>query len=99
MKSIARCKSFAVLETIDGMQTASMRLARGQESGKFGNEHPGSPQVMLVVSGVVRAEIGGSSFVMHPGDSVIVPKHVAHRFVGVSDEPALTFNVYAPPAY
>ena len=36
---------------------------------------------------------------MEAGDSAIVAKNAVHRFVGDSDEPAITFNVYAPPAY
>jgi mannose-6-phosphate isomerase-like protein (cupin superfamily) len=91
--------TFSVLETTGTMQTATMRLRRDEESGPFGNEHPRSAQVLLVVSGAVRAEIGEKRFRMETGDSVVIEKGLAHRFVGDSDDEAVTFNVYAPPAY
>lgn len=91
--------TFSVIETTGTLQTATMRLRRGEESGPFGNEHPRSAQVLLVVRGAVRAEIGEKRFRMETGDSVVVEKGLAHRFVGDSNEDALTFNVYAPPAY
>jgi mannose-6-phosphate isomerase-like protein (cupin superfamily) len=91
--------TFSVMETTGTLQTATMRLGRGEESGPFGNEHPRSAQVLLVVSGAIRAEIGEKRFRMEAGDSVVIEKGLAHRFVGDSDEEAVTFNVYAPPAY
>jgi mannose-6-phosphate isomerase-like protein (cupin superfamily) len=91
--------TFTILETTGTLQTAMMRLSRGEESGPFGNDHKHSAQVLLVVSGAVRAEIGEKRFRMEAGDSVVVEKGLAHRFVGDSDEDAVTFNVYAPPAY
>jgi len=91
--------AFSVLDTTGTVQTATMRLRRGEESGPFGNDHSRSAQVLFVVSGAVRAEIGEKIFRMETGDSVVVEKGLAHRFVGDSDEDAVTFNVYAPPAY
>lgn len=90
---------FAVLESIPGMQTAVMRLRRGEASGPLANEHASSAQALLVVRGRVDAQIGEQRFSMEGGDSVIVPCNADHQFVGASNEPALTFNVYAPAAY
>jgi len=92
-------QAFGVLETSSGIQTAAMRLERGEASGPLRNEHPQSVQVLVVFEGSVEAQIGDRRFVMQAGDSAVVPKGAPHRFVGASDEPALTFNVYAPPAY
>jgi mannose-6-phosphate isomerase-like protein (cupin superfamily) len=91
--------AFSVIDTTGSVQTATMRLRRGEESGPFGNDHSRSAQVLLVVTGAVRAEIGEKRFRMEAGDSVVVEKGLEHRFVGDSDEDAVTFNVYAPPAY
>jgi mannose-6-phosphate isomerase-like protein (cupin superfamily) len=91
--------SFGVLESEENLQTAVMRLERGEASGPLGNEHAGSEQVLFVISGVVDAEIGGRQIRMNPGDSAIVPRGAPHRFTGASVEPAVTFNVYGPPAY
>src|SRR5581483_2675733 len=90
---------FEVLETAEGSQTAVMYLAPGEESGPKENEHPQSEQVLYVVQGEVEAEIGHRQLRLRAGDSVIVTRETPHRFSNRSDAPALTFNVYAPPAY
>lgn len=100
MKNIdATGGSFALLERDANAQTAVMRLPKGVASGPFGNEHAGSTQILMVVSGRVQAEVEESHFTMSPGDSAIVPKGAPHRFIGDSEEIAVTFNVYSPPAY
>jgi mannose-6-phosphate isomerase-like protein (cupin superfamily) len=90
---------FHVLQTSRKLQTATMTLAPGQSSGPKGNEHPASEQVLLVMEGEVLAEIGDEKLTLRKGDVVIVPRRVAHRFVNRAASPAVTFNVYAPPAY
>lgn len=91
--------SFSVLQTMELVQTAVMTLQPGAWSGHKGNEHPGSEQVLLVVEGEVVAEIGSERGVLQAGDVVIVRAGQAHRFGNESEQPAVTFNVYAPPAY
>jgi mannose-6-phosphate isomerase-like protein (cupin superfamily) len=90
---------FEVLGNGEELQTAVMRLDPGAASGPMGNEHAGSEQVLFVVEGEVEGEIGERSFKLRAGESVIVPKGVAHRFRNAGSDPALTFNVYAPAAY
>jgi len=92
-------ESFSVLDTAASLQTAVMDLAPGEASGPKTNEHAGSEQVLFVVSGELRAEIGDQTRTMRRGDSVIVPKGVAHKFTNTGSSPARTFNVYSPPAY
>ncbi len=92
-------QGFSVLENGGALQTAVMVLEPGEESGPYGNEHPSSEQVLLVVDGSLEAEIDGRSFTMGPGDSVVVAHSAPHRFANVSKKRALTFNVYAPKAY
>ena len=103
MKSARRAlepgSSFKVLETHDGVQTAVMRLKHGQESGPFGNEHPASVQALFVIRGELDAQIGDERFWMREGDSLIVRRGVAHRFIGASPDDAIMLNVYVPPAY
>lgn len=74
---------FDVLETAQRCQTAVMTLAPGEER----------------VEGELEAEIGERRLTMRAGDSVIVGTQMPHRFSNRSDRPAITFNVYAPPAY
>lgn len=90
---------FKVLQASKKSQTAMMTLAPGKSSGPKGNEHPKSEQVLLVLEGEVLAEIGKEKITLRKGDVVIVPRRVAHRFVNKAASPAVTFNVYAPPAY
>lgn len=90
---------FRVIETRGNVQTASMQLPRGEESGPFGNEHPRSIQTIVVVAGEVVGRIGDRDVRLRPGDSAIVIEGEPHRFVGVSEEPAVTLNTYVPPAY
>jgi mannose-6-phosphate isomerase-like protein (cupin superfamily) len=90
---------FEVLQTQEKLQTATMTLAPGEASGPKSNEHPESEQVLYLAAGELRAEIGKRTFTMQPGDSAIVPRNVPHRFENCGSTPAVTFNVYAPPAY
>ena len=90
---------FAVLQTSDGSQTAVMTLQPGEWSGDKANEHPDSEQVLIVLEGEVVAEIDDDRAVLGRGDSVIVPRGAKHRFGNQTERNAVTFNVYAPPAY
>lgn len=90
---------FHVRQTGAQSQTAMMTLAAGEASGPKMNEHAGSEQVLYLVSGELHAELGSRAFTMHAGDSIIVGKNEDHRFENRGREPAVTFNVYAPPAY
>ncbi len=77
-----------------------MVLQPGEESGpRKENEHAQSEQVLYLAEGTLEAEIGERTFGMRAGDSAIVGKGVAHRFVNRGSAPAVTFNVYSPPAY
>ena len=96
----AKGKFFRVLQTAKRSQTAVMTLKPGEESGPKANEHPKSEQVLLVLEGEVQAEVGRARRrTLKAGDAVLVPRGTAHRFVNKGERPALTFNVYAPPAY
>ncbi|HLI96647.1 MAG TPA: cupin domain-containing protein [Candidatus Baltobacteraceae bacterium] len=90
---------FSVLQTAERAQTAVMSIGPGEASGAKENEHPDSEQVLYVIEGELVAEIGERSFIMHAGDSTIVRRNVPHRFTNRGERAALTFNVYAPPAY
>jgi mannose-6-phosphate isomerase-like protein (cupin superfamily) len=90
---------FAVLQTAERSQIATMRLAPEKSSGPKGNEHPNSEQILYVVNGEILAEVGEESALLRSGDGIIVPRGIAHKFSNLSASPAVTFNVYAPPAY
>jgi mannose-6-phosphate isomerase-like protein (cupin superfamily) len=90
---------FSVLQTGKLSQTALMAIGPGEASGPKENEHPHSEQVLYVIEGELHAEIGERSFTMRAGDSTIVRRGVPHRFSNPTQQPVLTLNVYAPPAY
>lgn len=90
---------FSLLQTGETSQTAVMSIGPGEESGPKDNEHPQSEQVLYVIEGELHAEVGDRAFLMRAGDSTIVRREVPHRFTNRSPQPALTFNVYSPPAY
>jgi len=92
-------KPFTILQTSEKSQIASKRLAPGKSSGPKGNEHPDSEQVLFVIEGEILAEIGDESAPLRCGDSVIVPRGIAHGFSNHAASPAVTLNVYSPPAY
>jgi mannose-6-phosphate isomerase-like protein (cupin superfamily) len=90
---------FKVLQTTERSQTAVMTLESGAVSEDKLNSHRKSDQVLLVVEGEVCAEVSGETTTMKAGDVMIVPAGAKHRFTNPSDARAVTFSVYAPPAY
>jgi mannose-6-phosphate isomerase-like protein (cupin superfamily) len=76
-----------------------MKLGAGQSSGESPEAHKGSDQVLLLIEGELSAEIAGERSHMKPGDVVIIPARVKHKFTNESSAPAVTFNVYSPPEY
>ena len=90
---------FHVLQTTKQSQLAVMKLEPGQSSGEKGNEHPDSDQVLIVLEGEVIAEVGTQQSRLTRGQAVIVPAGTSHQFRNEGKAPAVTWNVYAPPAY
>ncbi len=90
---------FEILQTTGKSQVAMMRLDVGQATGEKPEEHPESDQILLVLEGHVSGTIGDQNVVLDQGQFVVIPAATPHRFVNESEKPALTFNVYAPPAY
>ena len=90
---------FSVIETTLHTQVAMMTLAPGEASGPKDNDHPDSEQVVLLLEGQLVAEIGDERANMVAGDVLIVPTKVSHRLTNDGSVPAVTFNVYGPPAY
>jgi mannose-6-phosphate isomerase-like protein (cupin superfamily) len=47
----------------------------------------------------LNGEIGDKRPSLKEGDVIIIPAGTKHRFVNNGRKPAVTFNVYSPPAY
>jgi mannose-6-phosphate isomerase-like protein (cupin superfamily) len=90
---------FEVLQTQKHTQTAMMTLGPGQATGGKPEAHEKSDQVLLVLEGELNGEVGEERAHLGKGDVIIIPAGVEHRFTNDGKESAITFNVYAPPAY
>jgi mannose-6-phosphate isomerase-like protein (cupin superfamily) len=90
---------FEVLQTTNRSQTAVMTLKPGASTGEEPESHEDSQQVLLLIDGELLAEVDGERQNLKPGDIVIIPPKVKHKFTNKGKSPALTFNVYCPPEY
>ncbi len=90
---------FEVLQTGERSQTAMMTLAPGDATGDKAEAHEKSDQVLLILGGELTGEVGDQHPHLKKGDVIIIPAGVKHRFVNRAKKPAVTFNVYSPPAY
>lgn len=90
---------FQVLETTERSQTGLLTLEAGESSSDKPSTHAESDQVLVVLQGEVTAEIGGESAVMKNGDAVVVSAKTPHKFTNTGRDRAITFSVYAKPAF
>jgi mannose-6-phosphate isomerase-like protein (cupin superfamily) len=90
---------FEVLQTSERSQTAMMTLAPGDSTGDKAEAHEKSDQVLLMLDGELTGEVADEHPTLKKGDVIIIPAGVKHRFTNRAAKPALTFNVYSPPAY
>lgn len=90
---------FKILHTTGRSQTALMTLEPGEASGSEPNVHHESDQALVVLRGEVTAEVAGETTVLQCGGAVLVPAGTPHRFCNRGPERAVTFSVYAGPAY
>jgi len=90
---------FHLLETTGRTQTASLRLGSGASTSDEPNVHPHSDQIVLVLEGELRAEVGDEQTLLRKDQCIIVPAGMPHRFSNEGQEVAFAFTVYGPPAY
>ncbi len=65
--------------------------------GALPHAHPGIEQVCYVLEGRARAEVGGQSRELGPGDCCFFPPDLMHVFTVISDEPVKLLVIYSPP--
>jgi mannose-6-phosphate isomerase-like protein (cupin superfamily) len=90
---------FDVLQTGERSQTAMMTLTPGELTGGTAEAHEKSDQILLMLDGELTGEVGDEHPTLKKGDVIIIPAGVKHRFTNRDTKPAVTFNVYSPPAY
>jgi uncharacterized RmlC-like cupin family protein len=65
--------------------------------GALPHAHPGIEQVCYMIAGRARAEVGGETCELGPGDACFFPPEMPHTFTVVSDEPVQVLVIYSPP--
>jgi len=65
--------------------------------GALPHAHPGIEQVCYLLAGRARAEVGGESCELEPGDCCFFPPDTPHSFTVVSEEPVTVLVIYSPP--
>lgn len=99
VKNVGDAKEwFEVLQTHERSQTAVMTLQPGDETGAKAEAHEKSDQVLLILDGELKGEVGDQRPSLKEGDVIVIPAGTKHRFVNRGNKPAVTFNVYSPPA-
>jgi mannose-6-phosphate isomerase-like protein (cupin superfamily) len=83
-----------VLWTGAHTQLVVMTIPPGGEIGL--ETHDGNDQILSFISGVARAEVGGESREVTPGDIVIVPAGTEHNFINAGPNPLVLYTVYGP---
>jgi quercetin dioxygenase-like cupin family protein len=68
-----------------------------QGKGALPHRHPGIEQVCYMLEGRVRAEVGGQSRELGPGDCCFFPADMRHTFTAIGDTPAKFLVIYSPP--
>lgn len=83
-----------VLWTGAHTQLVVMTIPPGGEIGL--ETHDENDQILSFISGVARAEVGGESREVTPGEIVIVPAGTEHNFINAGPNPLVLYTVYGP---
>jgi mannose-6-phosphate isomerase-like protein (cupin superfamily) len=85
----------SVLHTSGHTQVVVMTLQPGEDIGAEVHEH--NDQVLTFVEGTARAEVGGETSLVGPGDLVVVPSGTPHNFTNTGDGVLRLYTIYGPP--
>lgn len=78
-------------------QVVLMSVLPGEDIGR--ETHNGVDQVLVFVKGAGRAEVGGETHDIGPGDMFAVPAGTEHNFTNTGNETLKLFTVYSPPEH
>ncbi len=84
-----------VLATGPHSQLVTMSIKPAEDIGS--EVHPGTDQMLFIVSGLGKATVGAETVAVKENDVVVVPAGARHNLVNVGNEDLRLFTVYAPP--
>lgn len=90
---------FDIVARTSRSQAATMVLEPGTVTGGPENRHPESDQWLYVAGGAGSATVAGREVEIGAGDMLLIEAGEAHEIQAGPEEPLVTINVYAPPAY
>lgn len=76
-----------------------MVIAPGDAEGDAKNRHRGADQWMFVVSGLGTAIVNKRRYRLHEHSLLLIEQGDMHEIRNTGDDPLVTLNFYAPPAY
>lgn len=77
------------------MTVGFCRINPGQSNPR--HVHPNCDEVLVVVSGLCRKQVGESTTELGPGDSVRIPRGAFHQATAIGDEPLVCVISYDTP--
>lgn len=85
----ARCRD-------SGAETAVIRLQPGDGEGTGWCSHADCQQMVLVLEGEIKAEIGGDERIVGKGGTLVIGEGMPYKLTNPGGQTALGFAVYAP---
>jgi len=90
---------FDIVTETSHCQVATMVLQPGELSGEYGNEHPGSDQLLYVMEGKAEATVEGKKVELREDDVILIEAGEKHQIRCAGEAILRTLNVYTPPGY
>lgn len=84
-------------ETVGARQLEVLVGVMEKGQGALPHAHPGIEQVCYMLEGTARAEVGGESCELQPGDCCFFPADMPHVFTVTSETPVRVLVIYSPP--
>ena len=84
-------------ETVGAEQVEVLLGVIEKGKGALPHAHPHIEQVCYMLEGRARAEVGGETCELGPGDCCFFPAGMEHVFTVLSDSPARILVIYSPP--
>lgn len=84
---------------LENLEVIVGELEPGGSTGDEAYTHGDSEELVVVISGVVRAQIGEDIHIMFEGDSIDYRSSVHHRFENAGEDSAQVLWIISPPSF